>query len=157
MLVLMAGGGRKVFRIMSLSLHLKLGYAVRTLSSEEPVIASVHNTRDMQWNSADDNWGFLLGNRIYGRKIEDGRKLEGNWTNLNNCDLHLSSLKKISLSDYRLAAAIQLFEIIGTAKCWASLGRARNFRWAFARYLLIIKCSMLLMAFAECFPATSRL
>ena len=48
MLVSMAGGGRKVFRIMSLSLHLKLGYAVRTLSSKETVIASVHSTRDMQ-------------------------------------------------------------------------------------------------------------
>lgn len=94
MLVLMAGGGRKVFRIMSLSLHLKLGYAVRTLSSKETVIASVHSTRDMQWNSADDNWGFLFVNRIYGRKIEDGKNLEGNWTNLNNCDLHLSTLKK---------------------------------------------------------------
>ena len=34
MLVFMAGGGREVFRIMSLSLHLKLGYAVRTLSFE---------------------------------------------------------------------------------------------------------------------------
>ena len=45
MLVFMAGGGRKVFRIMSLSLHLKLGYAVRT---KETVIASVHSTRDMQ-------------------------------------------------------------------------------------------------------------